>query len=84
MTPDLVVRDKNGEVTTVRYEQINMMLLNEFLKAHKKSGDTGSDYCGVEVNSRAAAEGNGSSDRADSKSERADPGKQACPATDRK
>lgn len=34
--PDLVVRDKNGEPWTVRYEQINAMLLNEFLKEHKK------------------------------------------------
>ena len=33
---DLVVRDKNGELQTVRYEQINAMLLNEFLKEHKK------------------------------------------------
>jgi len=31
-----VVRDKNGEPQTVRYEQINAMLLNEFLKEHKK------------------------------------------------
>ena len=31
-----MVRDKNGEVQTVRYEQINAMLLNEFLKEHKK------------------------------------------------
>ncbi len=33
---DLVVRDKNGAPQTVRYEQINAMLLNEFLKEHKK------------------------------------------------
>ena len=33
--PQLVVR-KNGETVTVRYEQINSMLLNEFLKEHKK------------------------------------------------
>jgi len=33
--PDLVVRDKKGEIYTVRYEQINAMLLNEFLKEHK-------------------------------------------------
>jgi trimeric autotransporter adhesin len=33
--PQLVVR-KNGEAITVRYEQINAMLLNEFLKEHKK------------------------------------------------
>ena len=36
MNPDLVVRDKNGEVMTVRYEQVNAMLLNEFLKEHHK------------------------------------------------
>jgi uncharacterized coiled-coil protein SlyX len=33
---DLVVRDKNGEIYTVRYEAVNTMLLNEFLKEHKK------------------------------------------------
>jgi Chaperone of endosialidase len=35
-SPDLVIRDKNGEPLTVRYEQINAMLLNEFLKEHRK------------------------------------------------
>ena len=35
VNPDLVVRDKEGKVNTVRYEQINAMLLNEFLKEHK-------------------------------------------------
>jgi hypothetical protein len=34
--PQLVVHGKNGEVQTVHYEQINNMLLNEFLKEHKK------------------------------------------------
>jgi hypothetical protein len=34
--PDLVVRDKNGEIYTVRYEAVNAMLLNEFLKEHRK------------------------------------------------
>ena len=34
--PDLVVRDEEGNVTTVRYEAVNAMLLNEFLKAHCK------------------------------------------------
>jgi hypothetical protein len=33
--PDLVVRDKNGEIYTVRYDAVNAMLLNEFLKEHK-------------------------------------------------
>jgi hypothetical protein len=36
--PQLVVR-KDGELVTVRYEQVNAMLLNEFLKEHKKVQD---------------------------------------------
>ena len=34
--PNLVVRNKNGEIYTVRYEAVNAMLLNEFLKEHHK------------------------------------------------
>jgi hypothetical protein len=34
--PDLVVRDKQHGIYTVRYEAINAMLLNEFLKEHQK------------------------------------------------
>ena len=34
--PDLVVRDDQGEIYTVRYEAVNAMLLNEFLKEHRK------------------------------------------------
>ena len=33
---DLVVRDKDGKPYSVRYEQVNAMLLNEFLKQHLK------------------------------------------------
>ncbi len=36
MNPALVARDTQGEVFTVRYEAVNAMLLNEFLKAHRK------------------------------------------------
>ena len=36
MNPDLVVRDKDGKPYSVRYEQVNAMLLNEFLKEHRK------------------------------------------------
>jgi hypothetical protein len=32
VNPDLVVRDKNGAIYTVRYDAVNAMLLNEFLK----------------------------------------------------
>ena len=34
--PDLVVRDAEGEIYSVRYEAVNAMLLNEFLKEHRK------------------------------------------------
>ena len=36
VNPDLVVRDEDGKVNTVRYEAVNAMLLNEFLKEHSK------------------------------------------------
>ena len=36
MDPQLVTHGKDGETVTVHYEQINSMLLNEFLKEHKK------------------------------------------------
>jgi trimeric autotransporter adhesin len=36
VNPDLVVRGEDGKVMTVRYEAVNAMLLNEFLKEHKK------------------------------------------------
>ncbi len=36
MNPDLVARDEQGKPYTVRYEAVNAMLLNEFLKEHRK------------------------------------------------
>jgi hypothetical protein len=36
VNPDLVGRNAEGQPESVRYEQINAMLLNEFLKAHSK------------------------------------------------
>jgi hypothetical protein len=47
VNPDLVVRDEKGEIYTVRYDAVNAMLLNEFLKEHRaflkeqRIGDTG-------------------------------------------
>jgi len=38
---DLVVRGEDGKVTTVRYEAVNAMLLNEFLKEHRKVEEQG-------------------------------------------
>ena len=36
VNPDLVMYGKDGKPYTVRYDQVNAMLLNEFLKEHKK------------------------------------------------
>ena len=46
VNPDLVVRDKEGKPYSVRYDQVNAMLLNEFLKEHcenEKQGATITD-----------------------------------------
>ena len=39
VNPDLVVRDAEGKPYTVRYDAVNAMLLNEFLKEHRKVQD---------------------------------------------
>jgi Chaperone of endosialidase len=39
VNPDLVMRDENGEIYTVRYDAVNAMLLNEFLKEHHQVQD---------------------------------------------
>lgn len=36
VNPDLVARDSKGEIYSVRYDAVNAMLLNEFLKAHQR------------------------------------------------
>ena len=41
VNPALVVHDADGQIYTVRYEAVNAMLLNEFLKEHKKVEDQG-------------------------------------------
>jgi trimeric autotransporter adhesin len=39
INPDLVVHDENGKPYSVRYEAVNAMLLNEFLKQHRNVAD---------------------------------------------
>jgi uncharacterized coiled-coil protein SlyX len=39
--PDLVVSDEKGDIYSVRYEAVNAMLLNEFLKEHRKVQEQG-------------------------------------------
>jgi hypothetical protein len=64
VNPDLVARDDEGKPYTVRYEAVNAMLLNEFLKEHNHR---------VKINRCAATEGNGDPDRATQRAGRADP-----------
>jgi trimeric autotransporter adhesin len=52
--PDLVVRDQDGKVSTVRYEAVNAMLLNEFLKEHRR-GEAQQEKI-VELTSKLKAE----------------------------
>ena len=44
VNPDLVTRDEKGELYTVRYEAVNAMLLNEFLKEHRKVEQQRKDF----------------------------------------
>ena len=41
VNPNLVVRDEQGKPYTVRYEAVNAMLLNEFLKEHRRVEEQG-------------------------------------------
>jgi hypothetical protein len=41
VNPDLVARDDQGKIYTVRYDAVNAMLLNEFLKEHRKVQEQG-------------------------------------------
>jgi endosialidase-like protein len=53
VNPDLVVRDKEGKVNTVRYEAVNAMLLNEFLKEHRKVQEQGATIAELKKDFRA-------------------------------
>ncbi len=44
VNPNLVVRDEQGKPYTVRYEAVNAMLLNEFLKEHRKVEQQRKDF----------------------------------------
>ena len=48
MNPDLVVRDKEGNPYSVRYDQVNAMLLNEFLKEHRRNEEQGATIARLE------------------------------------
>ena len=48
VNPDLVARDDQGKPYTVRYEAVNAMLLNEFLKEHRKVEEESAHESGTE------------------------------------
>jgi hypothetical protein len=48
INPELITRDKNGKPQTVRYEAVNAMLLNEFLKEHRKNEAQGATIARLE------------------------------------
>ena len=50
VNPDLVKRDRDGKLETVRYEAVNAMLLNEFLKEHKTVGEQQATIADLKVN----------------------------------
>jgi hypothetical protein len=54
--PDLVVRDQEGKAYTVRYEEVNVMLLNEFLKEHKKVAELEATVSKLQAQGKEIAE----------------------------
>jgi len=57
INPDLVTRDREGKVSTVRYEAVNAMLLNEFLKEHRKNQQQEATIARLEKQIEVLAEG---------------------------
>jgi hypothetical protein len=57
VNPDLIVRDSDGKPETVRYEAVNAMLLNEFLKEHKTVQDQGATIAGLQRQIKALTAG---------------------------
>ena len=57
VNPDLVVRDKEGKPYTVRYEAVNAMLLNEFLKEHRTVQEQGATITRLQKQIEALAAG---------------------------
>ncbi len=68
--PDLVARDNDGKIYTVRYEAVNAMLLNEFLKEHRKVADQGDQIAELKATVSGAEIGSQSAGRANPEGER--------------
>ena len=57
INPDLVIRDKEGKPYSVRYDAVNAMLLNEFLKEHRKVQEQGATITRLEKEVEALSAG---------------------------
>jgi len=57
VNPDLIARDEQGKPFTVRYEAVNAMLLNEFLKEHQKNEEQEAMIARLENQVKALAVG---------------------------
>ena len=57
VNPDLIARDEQGKPFTVRYEAVNAMLLNEFLKEHRKNEEQEAMIAQLENQVKALAVG---------------------------
>ena len=55
VSPDLVARDEHGKPYAVRYEAVNTMLLNEFLKEHRKVAEQEATITQLKAELRATA-----------------------------
>jgi trimeric autotransporter adhesin len=57
VNPDFIVRDKEGKPYSVRYDQVNAVLLNEFLKEHRKVDEQGATIANQQKQIEALAAG---------------------------
>jgi hypothetical protein len=64
INPDLVTRDAKGELYTVRYDAVNAMLLNEFLKEHRTVQEQGATITRLQKQVEALTAGPAESERA--------------------
>jgi hypothetical protein len=63
VNPDLVVRDNKGKIYSVRYDQVNAMLLNEFVKEHKTVQEQGATIIELKKQVKALTAGLQKSER---------------------
>ena len=82
VNPDLVTHDAKGEISTVRYEAVNVMLLNEFLKEHRTVEEQQKTIAELQKNRDDCPRGNGEgTSNANPKGERTARSEETCAAS---